>query len=967
MRSRIIIMSSTAKVGCESTGGAAKRLHCPAGRLIFAKLLGGFAWGALAVLLLGFSQVAWSAITAEESAAIYEDAVTRFRTGDYRGAIDDLKIILQHNSEDTSARFLLGRAHLYSGNGVAAEDTIKRAQRGGIHSSLVLLPLGRACFLQRKYDQILAEIQPGNEDFRIDTQVYVLRGHTQHVLRDFDAADDSYRKATLLSPDNTPAILGRARLRLAQSDFDGARVFADKAVALVPGEAEPWFVRGEILRLNNKYAEAIEQFSRAIDIDPDFFKARISRAACLLELDKTDDVLSELDRVDSIVPGNFQANYLRSLTLERRGDYALGKAIIDNLAAVMGSIDPKELIHDSADLFVAGAVKFARREYEQAYEFLSLYTETVPGDIGGKLVFAATLLRRGDTASAMRYLQRASKADPSNPQIIALMGAALITQGNVDGAARMFQQAVSLAPEHVPTRTQLALSMLLSGREIEAIDELEAVLKLGTSGPRIGLTLALLRIQRAEFDAALAVTEGVMKRQPESPVSYNLAGVAELGKRNFATARANFQEALARDPTFRPALNNVIELDLLEGDANQATASLETLFENNPRDVDVLMGLSKIAASQGRIVDAIRWLEKLPGRTWVEPNIQLVKLYLRAGKFDDALRLARKLSLDHKNIPAVWEAKGRVELALEKPQVAARSFRRIAELFHKSSPGLFRAAQLLTAARDSEGARELLKTAVELDPFYGPAWVALIDLDIREGNLEQARKHAYEFRRSDPVAGEGLVGDVLIRDERFGLAAQAYFRGFIQEPSAPLLLRLYYARRSAGDAASVLSILESWMTANPEDHLVAQALATAYADLGRTELATAQLEKLLRTQPDNYVVNNNLSLLYLKIGDDHALGLARRAHELAPEAPETADTLGWVMVRSGDVKVGLKYLREAFNRAPRLPEVRYHIGVALAMLGQNETAREELERALESVQYFDGKREASALLTELSK
>lgn len=248
-----------------------------------------------------------------------------------------------------------------------------------------------------------------------------------------------------------------------------------------------------------------------------------------------------------------------------------------------------------------------------------------------------------------------------------------------------------------------------------------------------------------------------------------------------------------------------------------------------------------------------------------------MRLHLAAEDVDDALDLARELASLHPNNPGVLEAMGRVELARNRKNAAARSFQRIADVFTESSPGLFRAAHLQSLAGDVEGARASFMAATELDPTYLPAWVGLIELDLDNGNTDGALETANRLKRSNPTMGQELMGDILMRDEQFGLAAQAYHRGFMQEPTARLLMRLYGARLAEGNTESVVTMLESWMHANPGDLVVAQALATAYGDVGRTELAIERFENLLEELPDSYAVNNNLALLYQRIGDERAL------------------------------------------------------------------------------------------------
>ena len=75
---------------------------------------------------------------------------------------------------------------------------------------------------------------------------------------------------------------------------------------------------------------------------------------------------------------------------------------------------------------------------------------------------------------------------------------------------------------------------------------------------------------------------------------------------------------------------------------------------------------------------------------------------------------------------------------------------------------------------------------------------------------------------------------------------------------------------------------------------------------------------------------NNLAWAYSEKGDyDRALPLARRAFELDKRNPATADTLGWLLFKSGRSRAeGLTLLEQAARGAPTDAQVREHLSTA---------------------------------------
>jgi len=196
-------------------------------------------------------------------------------------------------------------------------------------------------------------------------------------------------------------------------------------------------------------------------------------------------------------------------------------------------------------------------------------------------------------------------------------------------------------------------------------------------------------------------------------------------------------------------------------------------------------------------------------------------------------------------------------------------------------------------------------------------------------------------------------------------AAQAYAAGLAKEQNSKLAVRYYRARWESGEHDTALSDLEKWVASHAGDRAAQRALGSGYMASGRMDDALTIHERLLADFPEDAAILNNLAILTFKSNDPRSLEFARKAYGFAPKQAATLDTLGWVLVGSGKPGEGLKYLREAHNRAAKDPQIRYHIGAALEKLGRSDEARREVQAALESGRHFDGVEAARALLKKL--
>lgn len=118
--------------------------------------------------------------------------------------------------------------------------------------------------------------------------------------------------------------------------------------------------------------------------------------------------------------------------------------------------------------------------------------------------------------------------------------------------------------------------------------------------------------------------------------------------------------------------------------------------------------------------------------------------------------------------------------------------------------------------------------------------------------------------------------------------------------------------------------------------------------------------------PANAKIANHLAWSHYKNKNlTQALRYAQGAHQLAPDDPYAADTLGWLLLQQGKVKEALELLAKAADALKGVPVVRYHYAAALAKSGDKDRARTELNAALSHKQPFEEREEAAALMAKL--
>ncbi len=90
-----------------------------------------------------------------------------------------------------------------------------------------------------------------------------------------------------------------------------------------------------------------------------------------------------------------------------------------------------------------------------------------------------------------------------------------------------------------------------------------------------------------------------------------------------------------------------------------------------------------------------------------------------------------------------------------------------------------------------------------------------------------------------------------------------------------------------------------------------------------------------------------------------------RAKRQVPDDPHISDTLGWVLYQKNIFTGAIPYLKEASEKIPDNPIVRFHLGMAYYKSDKKEMAKKELTAALKMDPKFAGADKAKATLMAL--
>jgi predicted Zn-dependent protease len=187
-----------------------------------------------------------------------------------------------------------------------------------------------------------------------------------------------------------------------------------------------------------------------------------------------------------------------------------------------------------------------------------------------------------------------------------------------------------------------------------------------------------------------------------------------------------------------------------------------------------------------------------------------------------------------------------------------------------------------------------------------------------------------------------LDADVKLAKKSYPEANAAYRAALAQQPSPRLVIKSYVALMYSLQRGEASALLVDWLKTHPNDDQIRAFdadMAMRTKDYAR---AAADFRVLATKHPDDPRILNNLAWNLAQVKDPQAMAVAAKANTLAPEDPSTGDTLGWMLVESGDVGRGLPLIEKASAAAPNELDIRLHLAKAQLKDGRKDAARTTL-------------------------
>ena len=718
---------------------------------------------------------------------------------------------------------------------------------------------GNKFFTKAKYKEAAIMYRKAIAKSPLFGESYYRMGLTDMKLGGLGDAVQMFRRAVELQPDNSDAAVQLASIYLfaaTQNAQQGPQLLkessglADKILAKDPNSFDGLRLSGQIALLNKDTKTAVAQLQRANGLKPNSSDVVLVYFEALVrddQKDKAEKLIRDFINQEKTFGAAYDRLYYQYMIDKRPDDaeqilklkvennpkssnYLLQLAthyVIVNrrpdMDATIRTLTDEKRFPDGH--LMAGDFYFFRlREFELAKQQYEAGMAALPKD---KEVYQKRLIElyatNGNNAEANQLVDVLLKEDPKDTDAIAMHAALLLTTGKkeqVDQAAIDLQGLVSKNPNNHLLRFNYARALLAQGKLEPARLQLEDAIKTRPDFVAAREVLARVYLVKQDPAKALQAADDLLQYDQKNLTGHLTRSAALLALKDVDKAREELEKITKLFPDNPDARYQIGLLAWQDKDYKKAEQTFETLYRDN-HDNRGLMGITETLASQNRLDDAIKEMDKAVAAQPDRQDLKLSRanLYVRAQRYDEAIATFKALlekqptSADLMfRLAETYRRKGDIN-------VAADMFRKSSQAAPNSTLPLLQLGLILETIGPADQAKAVYEQILKLDPNNAVSLNNLAYRKAEEGqDLDSALAMAQRARQLQPNSNAmaDTLGWIYIK-KNLSSDAERIFKDLVEKDPASSTFHYHYglALKQKGDKSSARREFESALKDKP--------------------------------------------------------------------------------------------------------------------------------------------------------
>jgi len=645
-------------------------------------------------------------------------------------------------------------------------------------------------------------------------------------------------------------------------------------------------------------------------------------------------------------------------------DFMIGQT---NLEAAAAALAP--LIKATPDYLPvqirSARVSLLAGRYQECEQTLKKVLASDPAHVDALLMQAQLALAKGDQTGAIAALEDLVKQYPMVARFHYELALAQFRNGApTDTVLRRLDEALKLKSDYTEAVLLRAGLSIQANNPARARTLLEDLIEREPGNKNAQILLATAQHALGNTDAAIEMLDRTAEANPDDPQIPFRAGLLLREGGRHSEAEKKFMAALAVDPAFLPATEQLVELDLIANRLDSAVNRAETAAAANPQvaAAQILLGrvqfaLKNYAAAEEAVAKAIQLAPDTR-----EPQLLMARIHAAAKRPSAALAILDQWVARHTNdVPALLEiaqihmnstnypaARDTCEKILQLDPGFVSVLNNLAWMYAEHLGDLKRAHELASKARSRAPENPAVADTL--------GWILYRNGDYA-GALALLRQSASQLSEHPEVLfhlgmAAYMTGDETLAKSALTKALNSSAAGEWEREARSKLRILEIDPASATTEA--LAALEPALQDAPEDPILLDRIAT----LAERQQAW---NKSLDLSQRALLINSNLQSALVRIArlnagplNNHqrAMEFAQRARKANPDDPYATHILGKLAYTSAasasDFQWAHSLLSEASRRLTANPDVLFDYAKAAYAVGRTSDAVDAMQRVAQS-------------------
>jgi len=675
------------------------------------------------------------------------------------------------------------------------------------------------------------------------------------------------------------ARLGRAAEQaLQRGDKGHALEFAQRAAQAAPNDPHLWFLVGYAARLNARFQQSADAYSRGLRLSPSSLEGLSGLAQTYAAMGKNDEAQKLLKQVLAADPRRANDALVLGDLYMRAGDY-------DSAVNALGQA---ERAHPDARSELLLAISYERlKKPDLATKYLEAARKRAPDNPEVQRTMAGYYRQEGKYGEAISALK--SIKHP-RPDVIAELAYTYQLDGKLEESAHTYAQAANASPKDMNLQLSAAQAQIAAGSTPQADTFLTRAAAIDANNYRLHAIKG--EIARIHDQAIEAIREYkiAIEHLPTEPVEGPLYGIQlhmnlsdlyksqrddQNAQREVATAKQQIDALNEQGSNRAPFLRLRAQIKLASGDPNGALTDVRDALAIDSRNPSGLQLNGDVLMKLGRTEEAINTYKKILA---IDSKNRFALTSLgyasrAAGRDQDAEKYFQRLTQVEPNLYVGYAALGDLFTARHHYKQAESSYLKAFQLSPNNPMVVAGAMNAAIEAHDLDLAGKWLSRSSP-DMASEPQFLREEEryLSFR-GDYEQSAKIGQQAIKVLPHDRDVVVylGYDLLHmekwDELFALTQQ-YMDVLPKEPDIPLLQG--YVHKHQGKSEEAEQDFTETLKRDPE-------MVTAYVNRGylrndthQAEGAAADFEAALKRDPKNGEANLGMAYADLNLHKSQA-------------------------------------------------------------------------------------------------